>query len=136
LSAVTHEFYVRPRTNSPNVLEAGGFSKVHFQSPAQNRRSSSTGETPEVLEHFARNHDDPHLAAWRHSNRTVGAHGSVGIWHETYIVERANYEAIYSNLPLFGLAKATEQVPAIGRHATASRRLMRGENEPAVPSPE
>jgi hypothetical protein len=52
------------------------------------------------------------------------------------VVERANYEAIYSNMPLFGLAKATEQVPAIVRRETARRRLMRGENEPAVPSPE
>jgi hypothetical protein len=39
-------------------------------------------------------------------------------------------------MPLFSLAKATEQVPAIGHHETARRRLMRGENEPAVPSPE
>jgi hypothetical protein len=52
------------------------------------------------------------------------------------MVERANYEAICSNMPLFGLAKATEHVPAVGRRETARRRLMRGENEPAVPSPE
>jgi hypothetical protein len=40
----------------------------------------------EDLERFARNPDDPHLPAWRRFNRTVGADGSVGIWHETYIV--------------------------------------------------
>jgi Domain of unknown function (DUF4188) len=90
----------------------------------------------EDLERFARNPDDPHLPAWRHFNRTVGSDGSVGIWHETFIVERGNYEAIYSNMPLFGLAKATERVPAIGRRETARRRLMRSENEPAVSSPE
>jgi hypothetical protein len=60
----------------------------------------------------------------------------VGIFHETYIVERGNYEAIYSNMPPFGLAKATEHVPAIDRRETARRRLMRGKNEPAVPSSE
>ena len=60
----------------------------------------------------------------------------MGIWHETYMVERARYEAIYSNMPVFGLAKATERVPAVGGRETARRRLMRGENEPAVPSPE
>jgi len=38
-------------------------------------------------------------------------------------------------MPPFGLAKATEQVSVVGRE-TARRRLMRGENEPAVPSPE
>ena len=90
----------------------------------------------EDLERFARNPDDPHLSAWRRFNRTVGSDGSVGIFHETFIVERGNYEAIYSNMPVFGLAKATEHVRAVGGRETARRRLMRGENEPAVPSPE
>ena len=90
----------------------------------------------EDLERFARNPDDPHLPTWQRFNRTVGSDGSVGIFHETYIVERGNYEAIYGNMPVFGLAKATEHVRAVGGRETARRRLMRGENEPAVPSPE
>ena len=90
----------------------------------------------EDLERFARNPDDPHMPAWQRFNRTVGKDGSVGIFHETFIVERGNYEAIYSNMPVFGLAKATEQVRAVGGRETARRRLLRGENEPAVPSPE
>jgi len=90
----------------------------------------------EDLERFARNPGDPHLPAWQRFNREVGKDGSVGIWHETYIVERAGFEAIYSNMPPFGLAKATERVPAVGGRETARRRLMRGENEPAVASPE
>ena len=53
-----------------------------------------------------------------------------------HMVEKANYEAIYSNVPVFGLARATERVPAVGRRETARRRLMRGENDPAVPTPE
>ncbi len=61
----------------------------------------------EDLERFARNPDDPHLPAWRRFNQTVGSDGSVGIWHETYMVQSGNYEAIYSNMPPFGLAKAT-----------------------------
>lgn len=88
------------------------------------------------LEKFARNPDDPHMPAWQRFNRSVGKDGSVGIFHETYIVERSNYEAIYSNMPVFGLAKATEHVRAVGGRETARRRLSRGENEPAVPSPE
>ncbi|CAA9410753.1 MAG: hypothetical protein AVDCRST_MAG78-390 [uncultured Rubrobacteraceae bacterium] len=90
----------------------------------------------EDLERFARNPEDPHLPAWRRFNRTVGSDGSVGIWHETFMIEPGNYEAIYSNMPPFGLAKATQHVPAVGRRETARRRLMRGENDPAVPSPE
>jgi hypothetical protein len=60
----------------------------------------------------------------------------MGIFHETYIVECGTFEAIYGNMPVFGLAKATEHVRAVGGRETARRRLMRGENEPAVPSPE
>jgi hypothetical protein len=90
----------------------------------------------EDLERFARNPDDPHLPAWQRFNRTVGSDGSVGIFHETYIMERGNYEAIYGNMPVFGLANATEHVRAVGGRETARRRLIRGENEPAVPSPE
>ena len=79
----------------------------------------------EDLERFARNPEDPHMPAWQRFNRTVGKNGCVGIFHETY-----------SNMPVFGLDKATEHVRAVGGRETARRRLMRGENEPAVPSPE
>jgi hypothetical protein len=89
----------------------------------------------EDLERFARNPDDPHLPAWRQFNQTVGTDGSVGIWHETYVVEAGRHEAIYNNMPVFGLARATEHVAAKGRLETARRRLRQGENEPAIPSP-
>src|SRR5262245_37738584 len=88
----------------------------------------------EELERFARSPSEPHLAAWRRFNRTVGADGSVGIWHETYLVEAGKHEALYGNMPLFGLAAATRHVPAVGRRDTARRRLG-GESEPPVPSP-
>lgn len=87
------------------------------------------------LERFARDPDDPHFPAWRRFNETVGTDGSVGIWHETYAVEAGRHETIYNNMPLFGLAKATEHVPARGRLETARRRMRQGENEPAVPTP-
>jgi Domain of unknown function (DUF4188) len=87
------------------------------------------------LERFARDPNDPHFPAWRRFNETIGTDGSVGIWHETYAVEAGHHETIYNNMPMFGLAKATEHVPAKGRLETARRRMRRGENEPAVPSP-
>lgn len=77
------------------------------------------------LERFAKNPDDPHLPAWRRFNQKVGSDGSVGVWHETYLVEPGNFEAIYANMPVFGLAKATEHIPAIGGKESARRRLMR-----------
>lgn len=87
----------------------------------------------EDLERFARSKDDPHLAAWREFNKRVGGDGTVGIWHETFLVPARGYEAVYANMPPFGLAKATTPVPAVGRRETARRRLG-GEGEPAVPT--
>lgn len=65
----------------------------------------------EDLERFARSVEEPHLKAWQRFNRVVGADGSVGIWHETYLINPGNYEAIYGNMPIFGLAGATKHVP-------------------------
>jgi hypothetical protein len=87
----------------------------------------------EHLEAFAADDSDPHLAAWRRYWKRVGRSDRTGIWHETYLVRAGEYEAVYGNMPLFGLAKATEYVPAVGRRETARRRLG-GENEPAVPT--
>jgi hypothetical protein len=88
----------------------------------------------EDLERFARDRDDPHLEAWRRFNKLIGTDGSVGIWHESYLVEAGQYECVYNNMPVFGLAAATKHVPAVGRRETARRRLG-GESAPAVPTP-
>jgi len=88
----------------------------------------------EDLENFARSPSEPHLQAWRSFNEAVGTDGSVGIWHETYLVGAGKYEAVYGNMPKFGLAAATSHIPAIAKKETARRRLG-GENEPAVPTP-
>ena len=47
----------------------------------------------------------------------------MGIWHETYRVRAGEYEAIYNNMPEFGLAKAGGWVPATGKNSTAKGRL-------------
>jgi hypothetical protein len=60
----------------------------------------------EHLEAFARDAADPHLAVWRNYWRRVGNSGRTGIWHETYLVRAGEYEAIYGNMPPFGLGKA------------------------------
>jgi len=77
----------------------------------------------EDLERFAKNPTDPHLEAWQRFNRAIGSYGSVGIWHETYMIEPGRYEAIYGNMPVFGLAAATKHIPTIGRKQTARQRL-------------
>jgi len=86
------------------------------------------------LERFARDKSEPHLSAWKRFNKSIGSDGSVGIWHETYLVDAGKYEAVYGNMPIVGLAAATKHVPAIGHRETARRRLG-GESNPAVTSP-
>jgi hypothetical protein len=88
----------------------------------------------EDLEHFARHPSEPHLAAWKKFNQNVGKDGTVGIWHETYRVNPGQYESVYGNMPAFGLGKAMQHVPAVGKRETARRRLG-GSNEPAVATP-
>jgi hypothetical protein len=76
----------------------------------------------EDLERFASSTDDPHLQPWRKYWKRVGKSGRTGIWHETFLVRAGEYEAIYGNMPAFGLGHATEAVP-LSEDATARRRL-------------
>jgi fumigallin biosynthesis monooxygenase-like protein len=75
------------------------------------------------LENFACHPSEPHLEVWKRFNRAVGSDGSVGIWHETYMVELDHYECIYGNMPKFGLGAAMNHTEAIGRRETARLRL-------------
>jgi hypothetical protein len=79
----------------------------------------------EDLQAYAKNRDSAHLPAWAAFNRAVGKSGDVGIWHETYRFRAGDYETIYANMPLFGLAKATKSVPATGRRESAAGRMSR-----------
>jgi hypothetical protein len=89
----------------------------------------------EDLERFARSADELHFPAWKQFNARVGHQDSaVGIWHESFLVPAGQYECLYANMPVFGLAAATRHVAARGQLETARRRLG-GQNEPAVPTP-
>jgi len=50
------------------------------------------------------------------------------------MVNAGQYECVYGNMPLFGLAAATRHIAAVGNLETARLR-MGGRSEPAVPSP-
>jgi hypothetical protein len=130
----------------PTALAMGPMLRTLFQHPEKGFLGAQTffywrgialvqyWRSFEDLEKFARNREDPHLPAWKRFNKAIGSDGSVGIWHETYLVDAGKYEVLYGNMPVFGLAAATSHVPAIGRRETARRRLG-GENEPAIESP-
>jgi hypothetical protein len=77
----------------------------------------------EDLMRFAHAPEEPHLGPWRRFMKEVGGDGTVGIWHETYVVQPGHAEAIYGNMPVFGLAAATRHVPATGRRYSARERL-------------
>ena len=78
----------------------------------------------EQLEAYARDHNQEHWPAWVAFNKRVGAsRGDVGIWHETYLINPGQYEAIYSGMPPTGLGKVGNLVPASGVRERASDRL-------------
>jgi hypothetical protein len=79
----------------------------------------------ESLRRFATDQTLPHLEPWRRFNRAVGDNGDVGVFHETYLVSAGQYEVVYGNMPVFGLAAASAHVPVARRGATAAERLGR-----------
>lgn len=85
----------------------------------------------EHLHAYAHAKDMKHLPAWAEFNRKVGGNGSVGVFHESYLVNAGQYECVYVNMPRFGLAKAAEMIPAIGRMRDARSRLQ-GKHEGAA----
>jgi hypothetical protein len=75
------------------------------------------------LHAYAHARDAKHLPAWAEFNRRVGGNGTVGIWHESYLVEPGKFETVYANMPRFGLGAAVGHVPAVGRMQDARSRL-------------
>ena len=92
----------------------------------------------EDLERFARNPADPHLPSWQRFNRKAREGGAVGVWHETYLVGAGQYEAVYVNMPRFGLGNVTQHIPLSTRQGSARERLTNGiqahpEKQPHLP---
>ena len=79
----------------------------------------------EKLYAYASSPSQEHRPAWTRFNRMARrAPDAVGIWHETFLVERA--ESIYVSTRPMGLPKATELVPVRGNHDRARARLVDG----------
>ena len=75
------------------------------------------------LRDYAHNKNAEHLPAWADFNKKVADDGSVGIWHETFLVQNDQFESVYRNMPVHGLGKAVGVVPAKGHLETAEGRL-------------
>ena len=87
----------------------------------------------EDLHRYARAPENLHLPAWKAFHRKAAGSGAVGIFHETYRITAGSFETVYSGMPTFGLAAATQHVPAERLGRSAARRLRRqGADMPAV----
>ncbi|HUO90105.1 MAG TPA: DUF4188 domain-containing protein [Rhizomicrobium sp.] len=64
-----------------------------------------------------------HQPAWGRYLRQLSKDDSIGIWHETYLIEPGRYECIYANMPPYGLGAASKIVKAEGRLAAAKDRF-------------
>ncbi len=85
-------------------------------------------ESFDALEAYARDSDRLHFPAWQeYYEDGTNTDASVGIWHETYLVDADEYETVYNNMPAHGLAacEGTEIVSATARRKTAAGRLGR-----------
>ncbi|MEV0535240.1 DUF4188 domain-containing protein [Kitasatospora sp. NPDC050463] len=83
-------------------------------------------ESKERLYDYAAAPDAFHHKAWGIANRKIRAgkvRQYVGLWHETYIVPEGSYEAIYFDMPPFGLAGAHGSLPVERRGRRAADRL-------------
>jgi hypothetical protein len=83
-------------------------------------------ESKEKLYAYASAPDAFHHKAWAALNRKERGgklRGQVGIWHEAYVVPEGSYEAIYGDMPAFGLAAAHGQIPLEKRGRYAKDRF-------------
>ncbi|MCL6668962.1 MULTISPECIES: DUF4188 domain-containing protein [Streptomyces] len=83
-------------------------------------------ESKEKLYAYAHSPEMFHHRAWAIVNRKERAgktRGHVGLWHEAYVVPEGSYEAIYLDMPAFGLARAHGQVPVERRGRSAKDRF-------------
>lgn len=91
----------------------------------------------EKLLAYASAPDKQHRPAWAAFNRRLReGRGHVGFWHETYVVPAGAYEAVYLNMPPFGLGEATGVIPVSRRGERAADRLGLDQASPAPPGPQ
>lgn len=80
-------------------------------------------ESAEKLIAYSKAKDSAHLPAWKAYNQLAMKSDSVGIWHETYLIDRSKTENIYVNMPPFGFGKVGNLQSASGVRNSAKSRL-------------
>ena len=74
-------------------------------------------------------HGKNHSVAWKSYNRKINNNGSVGIFHETYKVEKGASESIYVNMPKTGLSQAMTHIPVSQSMDSADKRMENARRE-------
>lgn len=70
---------------------------------------------------------EKHMKAWQDFNRKFKGNDAVAVYHETYEVKAGQYEAVYVNMPKYGLGKALKHI-AVGKgRNSANERLKAGQ---------
>ncbi|WP_240796511.1 DUF4188 domain-containing protein [Streptomyces sp. RFCAC02] len=78
----------------------------------------------EKLLAYASDREGLHRPAWAAFNRRLReGRDRVGFWHETYVVPAGGHEAVYVNMPPFGLGAAAGVIPVGRRGDRAAERL-------------
>jgi|SRR6478609_9371879 len=80
--------------------------------------------------HLNRYANDPkklHRPVWAAYVARLFKNFAAGVWHETYVVRAGEYEAIYTNMPRWGLGLHQPLIEAHGPHKTSASRLTRAD---------
>lgn len=78
----------------------------------------------EALENYSKDPDAQHLRAWRAFNKATRNNSAVGIFHETYSIQKGNYETIYVNIPKPILLGSAVDVQEVSSSTATSRQRM------------
>ncbi|MEQ8821843.1 MAG: DUF4188 domain-containing protein [Sumerlaeia bacterium] len=80
----------------------------------------------EDLHAYAQDPQRLHSKGWAEFTRRVGTGGDVGVFHESYLSRGGDWEAIYINMPPFGLGGTGDLRECEGRRERARGRMDAG----------
>lgn len=69
--------------------------------------------------------NERHLKALKKFNRLTKGNDEVGIYHETNIIPKGQYESVYVNMSHYTFGKAMKHMPITSEKQTAKKRLSR-----------
>lgn len=81
------------------------------------------------VQRFASDPDAPHAPAWRAFTQKIGVSRHTGIFHELYTIRPGDFEAVYANMPAFGMAASGEHFPVENGLRTSKQRMTAGAHE-------